>query len=112
MSSKFLNEFVTSEKDLMRSINRIPSEYYLLEEDGTLKEKATDKILGELTLEDQQDELDEFFDFVMIDKEEIERKMAGGKEDKFDPEKLAREERAMTATKGELLAARYRDSPK
>ena len=65
MSAK-LGDFCTSEKDLQRSINRMPNDYYLTNGDKTAEKNAS----GDAAYPDD-DELDDFFDFVIIDKDEI-----------------------------------------
>jgi hypothetical protein len=65
VSTKGLAEFVTSDKDILRGINRSPSEFYLLDDSGNSKRNDDEKLI----LEDQ--DLDDFFDFVMIDMDEI-----------------------------------------
>jgi hypothetical protein len=70
VSSKSLADFVTSEKDIMRQIDRMPNEYYLLG-----NEKGSDQELKQSVAldEDFDAELDDFFDFVLIEKDEIEQ---------------------------------------
>mmetsp|Transcript_27 Transcript_27/g.50 ORF Transcript_27/g.50 Transcript_27/m.50 type:complete len:175 (-) Transcript_27:664-1188(-) len=77
VSSRFLTDFITSEKDLLRKISRMPSDYYLLEEGGAAPAKGSQSQIpknAESMLEDVED-IDEFFDFVLIDKEEISKKL-------------------------------------
>ena len=42
VSTKSLNEYVTTEKDLIRKINRMPTDYYLINDDSVKKEKDGD----------------------------------------------------------------------
>jgi hypothetical protein len=67
VSSKSLANFVTSEKDILRHIDRMPTEYYLI---GS--EKASDSDLKKsATLDAEFDaELDDYFEFVLIEKDE------------------------------------------
>jgi len=70
VSSKSLASFITSEKDLMRQIDRMPTEYYLIG-----NEKASDADLKKSAMEDTDydAELDDYFDFVLIEKDEVEQ---------------------------------------
>ena len=71
-SVKQLTEFVTSDKDLMRKINRMPNDYYLINDDPAKKKNTNDnsKILENLD-DPNDDELDDFFDFEFIEKDEL-----------------------------------------
>ena len=71
-SVKQLTEFVTTEKDLMRKINRMPNDYYLINDDSANKKGTNDynKILENLD-DPNNDDLDDFFDFEFIEKDEI-----------------------------------------
>ena len=56
----------------MRKINRMPNDYYLINDDQAKKKGTNDynKILENLDDPDN-DELDDFFDFEFIEKDEI-----------------------------------------
>lgn len=72
VSVKQLAEFVTSEKDLQRKINRMPNDYYLVN-DESAKSKGTNadnKMLENLD-DPNDEELDDFFDFEFIEKDEL-----------------------------------------
>jgi hypothetical protein len=66
---KSLGDFVTTEKDLQRHIDRMPNEYYLI---GA--EKAADEDLRKSAMldDDLNEELDDYFDFVLMEKDEFE----------------------------------------
>ena len=59
-----LQEFCTTEKDLQRSINRMPNDHYLVNGEKPDEKNAA----GDAAYPDD-DELDDLFDFVIIDKE-------------------------------------------
>ena len=65
-----LNEFCTTEKDLQRSINRMPNDFYLMDESQKKAGDAGDPANGDdLNIDDLADD---FFEFVVLDKEAIE----------------------------------------
>lgn len=68
VSSMKLHEYCTTEKDLMRQINRMPNDDYMLDVtgDGTVK-KPVDKKILEGDMEGLEQEIDDFFDFVIVD---------------------------------------------
>lgn len=59
--------YVTTEKDAIRRINRMPSTYFLLNNQEITQASDNDKIETEIV-----NDFDDLFDeFVMIDKEEL-----------------------------------------
>jgi hypothetical protein len=64
----------------------MPINDYLLEEEG--KPKRPEKILDGLNETDLQDEIDEFFDFEVINLEDIASKLKAQVESKNESEKL------------------------
>ena len=65
-----LGDFCTSEKDLIRNFNRMPTDYYLMDgEKAQGKEDANE-------LEMDTELPDDFFDFEILDKKEIDEAMA------------------------------------
>jgi hypothetical protein len=64
VSSKSRASFVTSENDMVRKIDRMPGDYFLI---GS--EKASDAELKKSAMDDTEydAELDDYFDFVLID---------------------------------------------
>lgn len=83
VSSKELNQYVTSEKDAIRRINRMPSSYFLLNNQADAEKALEDK-------DKTDEEFDDLFDeFVMIDREELSQKLNL----EISKEKLAKEEK-------------------
>jgi len=67
VSIEKLSEYVTTEKDVIRKINRLPGPYFLM---NNTKEKA--KLIEKDKNYASDEEFDMLFeDFVMIDKEEL-----------------------------------------
>ena len=87
ISQKYLQDYITSEKDVLRSINRMPNDDFLLDvlsEDDPLQsemnssstEARNKSKIGENQNEfGLEDDIDDFFDFVVIDKEQLENHM-------------------------------------
>ena len=77
VSSPKLQEYCTTEKDLIRQINRMPNDEFLLDVtgDGHIKAQA-DKasLMGADDIEGLDQEIDDFFDFVIIDDDMINNK--------------------------------------
>ena len=67
ISAPTLAQYVTTEKDLTRQIDRKPNDAFLLDVLGTGTAKKEEK----KEEEDLDAELDDFFDFVIIDKDDI-----------------------------------------
>ena len=67
MGLKSLASFITTDKDIQRQIDRMPNEYYLI---GS--EKGADEDLKKSAIQDNDydAELDDYFDFVLIEKDE------------------------------------------
>jgi hypothetical protein len=70
-----LKEFITSENDVIRRINRMPNEDYLMD---VLGQKKEGDLLGKSQIGNDddynlEDGIDEFFDFVMVDLNEIQK---------------------------------------
>ena len=63
VSSKNLTDYVTSEKDVIRHINRMPSSYFLMNQKQ--RDSGSEKSMEELDFED----LDEF---VLVEREELQ----------------------------------------
>ena len=71
VSSKSLQDYVTTDKDLIRNYNRLPDDYFLMDPDASTKKAKQDNRM----LDDLNDEVDDLFsDFVFIDPVEIENK--------------------------------------
>ena len=84
VSSKFLGDYVTSEKDMIRRINRKPSTFFLLNGAG----------------DEQDSQEDPFFDsFVVVDKDEIKKKLNL----EMPQEKLDKEEKLKNDGKSVLV---------
>ena len=67
VSMEKLSEYVTTEKDVIRKINRLPGPYFLMNNSNE-KEKMIEKDKNA----DEDEDFDMLFDdFVMIDKEEL-----------------------------------------
>jgi hypothetical protein len=67
VSSKSLQDYVTTDKDLIRNFNRVPEDYFLLDQDASNKAIKSENAV----LDDLADEVDDFFDFVLIDAKDI-----------------------------------------
>ena len=72
IGTKSLTEYVTSEKDLIRKINRIPNYDFLLDVLGTGK-KDNIKSEKSITMDGLQEEIDDFFDFEVINQDEVKK---------------------------------------
>lgn len=78
--------------------------------DGTVKKKGTDasKSLSKMESTDDidglEEDLDDFFDFIMLDKAEVEAQMNNRLAKPNKQEKIEKEQEAMSNTKGELIA--------
>ena len=75
ISIKELKEFITTENDVIRRINRMPNEDYLMD---VLGQKKEGDLLGKSQIGNDddynlEDGIDEFFDFVMVDLNEIQK---------------------------------------
>lgn len=73
ISIKELKEFITSEKDVIRRINRMPNEDFLMD---VLGQNKDGDLLGQSMLGNNDEinldeEIDNYFDFVMIEMDEI-----------------------------------------
>lgn len=71
VSAKSLGQFVTTEKDMMKNVNHLPTDYYLI---GNENSKIDDKNNNKKLKNDDEfdDGLDDYFDFVFIEREEFE----------------------------------------
>ena len=98
VSIKSLGEFINTEKDIIRGINNKPGAYFLLN-----NQKEKDK---EVDLDDQDLDFDDFDQFIVIDKEDLQTKL----DEKLNanPEKLQKEEEKMK--EGDLLIDNTPDS--
>lgn len=74
ISIRELKEFITSENDVIRQINRMPNEDYLMDVLGQQREgeQIGKSLLGNGDEFNLEDGIDEFFDFVMIDMDELQ----------------------------------------
>ena len=109
LSVKQLQEYCTSEKDVIRKINRMPNDDYMMDVtgDGTNKKRGTDAEKSGKNLESTDDidgfeeDLDDFFDFIMIDKADLEAQMNNRLAKPNNKAKIEKEEETMKMTKGE-----------
>lgn len=62
---------MTTDKDLIRKINRMPNDYYLINDDSAKKKATNDAKMMENLDGPNDDELDDFFDFEFIEKDEL-----------------------------------------
>lgn len=93
VSSKELNQYVTSEKDAIRRINRMPSSYFLLNNQADAEKALEDK-------DKTDEEFDDLFDeFVMIDREELSQKLNL----EISKEKLAKEEKVKNESASQMI---------
>lgn len=90
VSSKNLEDYVTTAKDIIRGVNRIPGTFFLLNNQSSKKE--------------QQNEMEDydmlFDDFVFIDREEAMNKLEANMQ--ISEEKIQKEEKLMSQ-KSQLL---------
>ena len=91
VSSEKLSEYVTTEKDAIRKINRMPGAYFLMNNTNE-KAKLIEKDKNEAELDEDFDML--FEDFVMIDKEELDERLHL----EVSKEKLAKEEKVKNSS--------------
>ena len=63
VATKSLGQFVTTEKDTLLNRNNLPTDYYLI---------GTDQPEIKGVRKNEDDEFDDYFDFVIIEKEEIQ----------------------------------------
>ena len=98
---------------MIRKINRMPNDEFMMDVmgDGTaVKKKGTDasKSLTKLESTDDidglEEDLDDFFDFIMLDKAEVEAQMNNRLAKPNKQEKIEKEQEAMQETKGQLIA--------
>ena len=66
VATKSLGQFVTTEKDTFQNRNNLPTDYYLIGADQP-------EIKGVRKNGNDDDEFDDYFDFVIIEKEEIQQ---------------------------------------
>ena len=72
VSAKFLQEYCTTDKDIVRAINRMPMDTFLMDDSGSTKKEKDG--LGEMG--DDDDFLDGAFDdFVLIEMDEVQAQL-------------------------------------
>ena len=97
VSARSLSEFVTTDKDLQRQIDRMPSDYYLIGNEKAADEELKKSAVLEMDFDDQ---IDDFFDFVLIEKDEMPEPQKKDAKSKLD-----KEMKIMTETSATLLAS-------
>ena len=111
VSSLKLQEYCTSEKDLMRQINRMPNDDYMLDVTGDGTVKKPEKQLKEGDMDGLEQEIDDFFDFVIIDQDMYNR---NPKNKTAIQKKIVNEQETMEAGTAEMIldASSVRQSTK
>ncbi len=79
ISTRYLKDFATSERDILRGITRMPSAEYRLTVENVVYEEP-DESMKDSVLEDQDDD---FEDFVIVDRIDLEKY---NQEDKLNEE--------------------------
>ena len=74
IGTKLLADFVTSEKDLIRKINRKPTYDFLMDVLGAGK-KDNVKPDKSINMDGLQEAIDDFFDFEVINQDEVKKQM-------------------------------------
>ena len=95
VATKSLGEFVTTEKDTLLNRNNLPTDYYLITDDKP-------SIKG--VKKNEEDELDDYFDFVIIEKEEIQQAVDESIVLK-QKQRVEKETAAMQASKSEMISS-------